>query len=99
MLPSFVDPWYDPGSDVHRAVHGVLVRHRLPHRPHRPRLVEEMGWDILWDPTYKGVTSILDDYREGIAMALLRPGITDVNTTDEELDLRRPAPTSANSST
>jgi spermidine/putrescine transport system substrate-binding protein len=42
-----------------------------------------MGWDILWDPTYKGVTSILDDYREGIAMALLRNGITDVNTTDK----------------
>jgi spermidine/putrescine transport system substrate-binding protein len=50
-----------------------------------PAKVEEMGWDILWDPTYKGVTSILDDYREGIAMALLRRGITDVNTADREL--------------
>ncbi len=48
-----------------------------------PAVVEAAGWDMLWDPTYKGVTSILDDYRESLSMAMLRRGLTDVNTTDE----------------
>jgi spermidine/putrescine-binding protein len=48
-----------------------------------PAVIEEKGWDIFWDPTYKGQMSILDDKREGIALALLRKGITDVNTADK----------------
>ena len=82
VLPSFVDPWYDKGS-VYTVPYTVFSS-GIGYRADRidPAKVEEMGWDILWDPTYKGVTSILDDYREGIAMALLRRGVTDVNTTD-----------------
>jgi spermidine/putrescine transport system substrate-binding protein len=85
VLPSFVDPWYDTGSTY--TVPYTVFSSGIGYRADRidPAKVEEMGWDILWDPTYKGVTSILDDYREGIAMALLRRGITDVNTTDREL--------------
>ena len=29
------------------------------------------------------MTSILDDYREGLTMAMMRKGLTDVNTTDQ----------------
>lgn len=85
VLPSFRDPWYDPGSKY--TVPYTVFSSGIGYRTDRidPAKIEEMGWDILWDPTYKGVTSILDDYREGIAMALLRAGITDVNTTDAEL--------------
>ena len=85
LLPSFVDPWYDEGSKY--TVPYTVFSSGIAYRTDRidPAKVEEMGWDILWDPTYKGVTSILDDYREGIAMALLRRGITDVNTTDAAL--------------
>ena len=85
VLPSFVDPWYDEGSTY--TVPYTVFSSGIAYRTDRidPAKVDEMGWDILWDPTYKGVTSILDDYREGIAMALLRKGITDVNTTDEAL--------------
>ncbi len=85
LLPSFVDPWYDPGSKY--TVPYTVFSSGIAYRTDRidPAKVDEMGWDILWDPTYKGVTSILDDYREGISMALLRAGVTDVNTTDEEL--------------
>jgi spermidine/putrescine transport system substrate-binding protein len=39
-------------------------------------------YDIFWDPKYKGQVGIYDDYREAISMALLRKGITDLNTTD-----------------
>jgi spermidine/putrescine transport system substrate-binding protein len=85
VLPSFVDPWYDEGSAY--TVPYTVFSSGIGYRTDRvdPAKVEEMGWDILWDPEYKGVTSILDDYREGIAMALLRRGITDVNTSDEAL--------------
>jgi spermidine/putrescine transport system substrate-binding protein len=84
VLPSFQDPWYDPGSKY--TVPYTVFSSGIGYRADRidPAKIEEMGWDILWDPTYKGVTSILDDYREGIAMALLRLGITDVNTTDPD---------------
>jgi spermidine/putrescine transport system substrate-binding protein len=37
-------------------------------------------YEILWDPTYKGKVGIYDDYREAISMALLKNGITDLNT-------------------
>lgn len=85
VLPSFVDPWYDKGSTY--TVPYTVFSSGIAYRTDRidPAKVEEMGWDILWDPTHKGVTSILDDYREGIAMALLRRGVTDVNTADAEL--------------
>ncbi len=85
VLPSFVDPWYDEGSTY--TVPYTVFSSGIAYRSDRidPAQVDEMGWDILWDPTYKGVTSILDDYREGISMALLRRGITDVNITDAAL--------------
>ena len=32
-----------------------------------PSVVEEKGWDILWDPAYKGYVGLLDDSRETIS--------------------------------
>jgi spermidine/putrescine transport system substrate-binding protein len=83
VLDSFVDPWYDSGSRY--TVPYTVFSSGIAYRTDRidKAKVDEMGWDIIWDPAYKGVTSILDDYREGIAMALLRRGNKDVNTTDE----------------
>jgi len=40
------------------------------------------GTDLLYNPKYKGRTWVLDDDREALSMALLRLGITDVNTED-----------------
>jgi spermidine/putrescine transport system substrate-binding protein len=37
-------------------------------------------YDILWDTKFKGKIGIYDDYREAISMALLKNGITDLNT-------------------
>ncbi len=83
VLPSFTNPWYDEGSKY--TVPYTVFSSGIAYRADRidKAQVDELGWDILWDPTYKGVTSILDDYREGIAMALLRRGNTDVNTSDK----------------
>jgi len=86
VLPTFDNPWYDEGSAY--TVPYTVFSSGIGYRTDRidPAKVEELGWEILWDPEYKGVTSILDDYREGLSMALLRQGITDVNTTDKALN-------------
>ena len=39
-------------------------------------------YDIFWNTKYKGKIEILDDYREGISMVLLKNGINDLNTCD-----------------
>lgn len=82
ILDSFADPWYDPGSRY--TVPYTVFSSGIGFRTDRvdPAIVAEQGWDVIWNDQFKGVTSILDDYREGIALALLRAGITDVNTTD-----------------
>jgi spermidine/putrescine transport system substrate-binding protein len=83
VLNAFNDPWYDPGARY--TVPYTVFSTGIGYRADRiePAIVAEKGWDILWDPTYKGVTSILDDYREGLTVPMLRRGLTDVNTTDE----------------
>ena len=40
------------------------------------------------EPTYKGKVGIYDDYRESISMALLKNGITDLNTTNSRTSTR-----------
>lgn len=85
VLASFDDPWYDPGSKytIPYTVYSSGIGYRADLID--PAEVAERGWEMFWDARFKGVTSILDDYREGIALALLRRGITDVNTTDTAL--------------
>jgi len=40
------------------------------------------SWNMPWEgAAYKGKVAVLDDYRETISLALLRAGITDLNTT------------------
>ena len=79
------DPFYDKGSQY--TVPYTVFSTGIVYRTDRvdPAVVEAKGWDILWDPAYTGRMSILDDEREGIGLALLRTGITDLNT-----DGRRP---------
>jgi spermidine/putrescine transport system substrate-binding protein len=82
VLDSFADPWYDPGSEY--TVPYTVFSSGVAYRADRidAAQVGSEGWDIIWNPQFKGVTSILDDYREGLSLALLRAGNTDVNTTD-----------------
>jgi spermidine/putrescine transport system substrate-binding protein len=85
VLASFDDPWYDPGS-VYTVPYTVFST-GIGYRADRIDAADiaAQGWDIVWNPEYKGVVSVLDDYREGLAMAMLRQGVTDVNTTDTAL--------------
>ena len=40
------------------------------------------GYTMPWNPKYKGKIAILDDYREGICLGLMKNGIFNLNTTD-----------------
>ena len=48
----------------------------------------DQPWNAFWSPEaekYRGKVAILDDSREGPGMALMRRGVTDLNTEDPEL--------------
>jgi spermidine/putrescine transport system substrate-binding protein len=77
------DPFYDKGSQY--SVPYTLYTTGIAFR--RDRVTTEPaqlpnGYDILWDPQYKGRTYILNDDRESLGMALIRRGNRDVNTED-----------------
>ncbi|MEX0753704.1 MAG: spermidine/putrescine ABC transporter substrate-binding protein [Actinomycetota bacterium] len=42
----------------------------------------ENPYEILWDERFAGKVGVYDDFREAIAMSLLKNGIADVNTED-----------------
>jgi spermidine/putrescine transport system substrate-binding protein len=49
-------------------------------------------WAMPWQSKYKGRVAILDDYREGISLGLMKNGIFDLNTTDyRQINLARHA--------
>jgi spermidine/putrescine transport system substrate-binding protein len=78
-------PWYD--QDWHYTVPYTTYTTGIAFRQDHvdPAEVQAKGWDIIWDPKYKGKIGIYDDYREALAMAMMRRGITDVNTSDPKI--------------
>jgi spermidine/putrescine transport system substrate-binding protein len=45
----------------------------------------ENPYDILWDPAYRGQSHLLNGSRDTLSAALLRDGVTDVNTEDPQV--------------
>ena len=88
VWPSLVDPWYDRGSryTVPYTIYttGIALAQRLPARlrPLEARATPTRASGRR--PTSPAGSGMLDDQREGLAMGLLRNGITDVNTEDEK---------------
>jgi spermidine/putrescine transport system substrate-binding protein len=86
VLPAFDDPWYDKGGrySVPYTFFGTGIAYRRDRID--PAELDAQGWDAIWNATdFKGQVSVIDDYREVPAMAMLRRGITDINTVDPEL--------------
>ncbi len=86
VISNFNDPWYDPGAKY--SVPYTFFGTGLAYRADRidPALVEEQGWDTLWNATdFAGQVTVLDDPREALAMAMMRGGLFDVNTVDPEV--------------
>jgi len=74
------DPFYDQGAQY--SVAHTLYTTGVLYRADRVSSVPANGYDLLWDANHKGKIYLLDDDRETLGMAMLRKGLTDVNTED-----------------
>ena len=83
ILPALADPWYDRGSNY--TVPYMTWKTGIGYRADHVDEPSGMGmpFDIFWDPKYKGKVLLLDEYRETLGMALVRSGVTDMNSRDE----------------
>lgn len=81
VWPALRSPFYDIGSrySVPYAVYSTGIGWRTD-------LVEDPAarpdpWSVFWDPAYRDKVYVLDDYRTGLQLPLLRYG-ADINTED-----------------
>ena len=85
--PDYTDPFYDKGWQytVPYTIYttGITWRKDLVHEnPYAMR----NPWAMPWQSKYRGRVAILDDYREGICLGLMKNGVFDLNTTDYAAD-------------
>jgi spermidine/putrescine transport system substrate-binding protein len=79
----FQNPFYDQHwlYTVPYTIYTTGIAWRKDHVPENPYAMAN-PWAMPWNPKYKGKVAILDDAREGLALSMLKNGITDLNTTD-----------------
>ena len=87
VWPMLADPYYDKGS-----------RYTVPYTVYltgigwRTDMVSadiagmDNPWEAFWDPEYKGIAGLYDDYRETVGVGMYKNGITDINS-DNKSDL------------
>jgi spermidine/putrescine transport system substrate-binding protein len=88
VWPSLQSPFYDRGSryTIPYTLYTTGVGYRVDKiDPADNPFKMADGTDLLYKTKYKGRVYVLDDDREALSMALLRLGITDVNTEDPAL--------------
>jgi spermidine/putrescine transport system substrate-binding protein len=80
--PDFQNPFYDGKWQytVPYTIYTTGIAWRKDHVPENPYTMAK-PWSMLWQPKYKGKVAILDDYREGISLGLMKNGIFNLNTT------------------
>jgi spermidine/putrescine transport system substrate-binding protein len=87
VWPSIASPWYDVGSryTVPYTIYTTGVGWRADKLPAFNPAKLQNPWDALWaqGPKISGKVGLLDDQHEGLAMGLLRNGVTDVNTDQQ----------------
>jgi spermidine/putrescine transport system substrate-binding protein len=77
--PDYRNPFYDQGWQ-YTAPYSIWTT-GMAWRKDKVNLAP--SWNMPWEGAkYKGKVAILDDYREGISLALLKSGNLDVNRTD-----------------
>ena len=78
----FANPWYDQQwrYTVPYTIYTTGMAWRKDHVHENPYKMSN-PWAMPWQSKYKGKVAILDDYREGISLGLMKNGIFDLNTT------------------
>jgi spermidine/putrescine transport system substrate-binding protein len=88
VWPSLANPWYDVGSryTIPYTVYTTGIGWRADKLPGFDPARLANPWSALWaeGPKISGKVGMLDDQHEGLAMALLHDGVTDVNTEDPQ---------------
>src|SRR5215211_279616 len=87
VWPQLVDPFYDGESryTVPYTCYATGIAWRTD-KVSEDIASMDQPWDIFWESqAYKGKVGLLEEQRETIGMALLRKGITDINTEDPAL--------------
>src|SRR6266516_3415719 len=79
----FTSPFYDGKwrYSVPYTIYTTCIAWRKDKVPENPYTMAN-PWAMPWQSKYKGKVAILDDYREGISLGLMKNGIFDLNTTD-----------------
>ena len=80
--PDFQNPFYDGKWQytVPYTIYTTGMSWRKDHVPENPYQMAN-PWAMPWQSKYKGKVAILDDYREGISLGLMKNGIFNLNTT------------------
>jgi spermidine/putrescine transport system substrate-binding protein len=89
VWPELHSPFYDVGPrySVPYTVYTTGIAWRNDQLDFDPSKMDQ-PWDAFWSPQakkYRGKVAILDDSREGPGMALMRRGVTDLNTENPDL--------------
>jgi spermidine/putrescine transport system substrate-binding protein len=89
VWPELHSPFYDVGPrySVPYTVYTTGIAWRNDLLGFDPSKMDQ-PWDAFWSPQaekYRGKVAILDDSREGPGMALMRRGVTNLNTEDPDL--------------
>jgi len=81
--PDFQNPFYDQGWQytVPYTIYTTGISWRKDLVDEDPYTMAN-PWAMPWNEKYRGKVAILDDYREGICLGLMKQGIYDLNTTD-----------------
>jgi len=79
---AFQNPYYDQGwrYSVPYTIYTTGIGYRRDQIPDDVIHGMDNPWSILWDPTYKGKVGVYPSYRDVMAIALMKNGITDLNT-------------------
>jgi spermidine/putrescine transport system substrate-binding protein len=81
--PDYTNPFYDQKWQytVPYTIYTTGISWRKDLVPENPYAMRN-AWSMPWQPKYRGRVAILDDYREGICLGLMKNGIFNLNTTD-----------------
>jgi len=83
VITGLRNPYYDLDSQytVPYMIYGNGVGYRTD-RFDKNAFTDENGYDVFWDPQFKGKVGVLDSPRDTLAMAMFRAGKFDANTSD-----------------
>jgi spermidine/putrescine transport system substrate-binding protein len=86
VWPELHSPAYDVGSrySIPYVTYTTGIGWRNDKLGFDPSKLDQ-PWDAFWNASkYRGRVAVLDDKREGLGMALMRRGVTDLNTEDPD---------------